>query len=80
MDALKEFECVDCGENTHFTNEYYMVQFELWNEYGAGDGMLCVGCLENRIGRKLNKADFFDCPVNNGIFGLSERLINRMSN
>lgn len=26
--------------------------------------MLCIGCLEERLGRELNASDFIDCPVN----------------
>ena len=76
MDA---FICLDCGVNTHEINEYYMVTDELWESAVPEiDGMLCIGCLERRIGRHLNKFDFIDCPVNDGIFGLSDRVLNRM--
>ena len=34
-------------------HEYYMVQNDIWRVYRAGDGMLCIGCLEKRMGRKL---------------------------
>jgi hypothetical protein len=29
-----------------------------------GGGMLCIECLEKRIGRRLTAADFTDAPVN----------------
>lgn len=45
--------------------EWYMVRDELWAEAGMKDGFLCVGCLEARIGRPLNRLDFpDDLPVN----------------
>jgi hypothetical protein len=72
-----EFECMDCDTNTHLIDEYYMVQFDLWYSV-AEKGMLCIGCLESRIGRKLTPSDFIDCAVNDGIFGLSDRLKDRL--
>jgi hypothetical protein len=43
-------------------------------------GMLCIGCLENRIGRKLRRTDFSEYPINNdGKYPRSERLKNRLS-
>jgi hypothetical protein len=55
-------------------HEYYMVRDRVWAEagmrtgivyhYGGGGDYLCIGCLEQRIGRKLHFADFTDVPVN----------------
>jgi hypothetical protein len=61
-----DFDCVDCGLNTKATHEYYMVNDELWLSSGMGffDGMLCITCLEKRIGRKLNHNDFLKMPIN----------------
>ena len=59
-----------------------MVHDHLW-EYATddfgGDGMLCIGCLENRLGGLLTKDDFTAAPVNDlwGNFG-STRLQNRL--
>lgn len=79
-DNWKEFECVDCEVNTHFINEYYMVQFELWNSVTIhqNSGMLCIGCLEDRLGRELTTEDFIEAPINYGCFGWSERMKNRL--
>jgi hypothetical protein len=54
-----KFLCVDCGKNTR-GGEYYSVHDELWAASGLGpnDGMLCLACLEKRIGRPLTIADF----------------------
>jgi hypothetical protein len=41
-----------------------MVQHRLWAAKGAGAGYLCIGCLEQRIGRKLRPSDFIKCPIN----------------
>lgn len=74
------FACVDCSVNTSDIHEYYMVHDELW--LGAGmtfdGGMLCIGCLEDRLGRDLTHKDFTDAPVNHGVFRQSERLLNRL--
>jgi hypothetical protein len=47
----RQFCCVDCAVDTAAIGEYYMVWPDVW-ERGAlapDDGMLCVGCLEDRI-------------------------------
>jgi hypothetical protein len=73
--------CDDCGENTYY--EYYVVRDELWREYGS-EWMLCVGCLERRMGRHLVTDDFTDANfdprmLNNGRHPKSERLISRLT-
>jgi hypothetical protein len=79
-DKFKEFECVDCSVNTHTIREYYMVQFDLWNSVmvSQNTGMLCIGCLEDRIGRTLTTEDFIEAPINYGMFGWSDRMRNRL--
>jgi hypothetical protein len=76
------FKCMDCGINTKDINEYYMVEDELWLKAVPEDeGMLCIGCLEKRLGRKLNKNDFPHFPVNMPFkfhFIVSDRLLNRL--
>ena len=51
--------CVDCGKET-IHDEYYMVRDELWaaTRLTGEGGMLCLGCLERRIGRPLEWWDF----------------------
>jgi hypothetical protein len=76
------FQCWDCAACTNCSYEYYMVDDELWSsatEDFGGDGMLCIGCLENRLGGRLTKDDFTDCPLNtiNKLAG-STRLKNRL--
>ncbi len=74
--------CTNC-ENE---DEYYMVKNEIWAQYGNGGGMLCIGCLEERMDRKLTPDDFVDVPINylvwNGINMeppyKSDRLLNRL--
>jgi len=73
------FDCKDCGINTLYAGEYYMVDDAIWQANGVGNGMLCIGCLESRIGYKLQSSDFSDVPINNGGAGVkSERLQKRL--
>lgn len=61
------FLCIDCQADTLRTWEYYMVHSRVWLEAvpeNQGAGMLCIGCLEKRLGRRTNREDFTDCPLN----------------
>jgi hypothetical protein len=52
-------ECMDCGVDTDAINESYMVIDDLWRAAVPTEaGMLCVGCLEKRLGRTLQRKDF----------------------
>jgi len=77
------FKCVDCKVDTHKIHEYYMVKPEIWSESGMKyhDGMLCIGCLENRLHRKLIRDDFdLTLPINTISWNkTSERLKDRLS-
>jgi hypothetical protein len=44
--------CVDCAIECR-PWELFMVTDELWHQAGDVQGYLCVGCLEDRIGRDL---------------------------
>ena len=46
--------------------EHYMVHPRIWRtaDLSPDGGYLCVGCLENRIGRRLQPNDFTDAPIN----------------
>jgi len=57
---LVDFSCEDCGSDC---DGYYMVQNDIWKTYGASGAMLCIGCLEKRIGRQLSQQDFIDLPL-----------------
>lgn len=82
--------CADCGFGAITGGEYYMVKDEVWEAAWAGrrkpwhevDGqqILCVGCLEARIGRTLTAFDFTGAPINDVNFGgeKSERLLDRL--
>ena len=51
-----QFRCVDCRKDTNKSGEYYTVKDEVWATSGLAPhgGMLCLRCLEKRIGRELN--------------------------
>lgn len=50
----ERFTCADCGEKDY---NMYMVNDDLWSEYGNDNLTLCKSCLETRMGRKLTKKD-----------------------
>lgn len=57
-----------------------MVRNELWWwAVGSDRGILCVGCLEERIGRKLDVYDFRPLMINwVGLYQKSDRLTDRL--
>lgn len=73
--------CVDCGVDTLKIGEYYFVRTELWlSAMPSIRGMLCIGCLEERLGRRLVKSDFTNAFINRVTHGSkSQRLISRLT-
>ncbi len=82
--------CADCCVGTLTIGEYYMVKDDVWKQAWAGrrkpwhalDGqeILCIGCLEKRIGRTLMACDFTDAPVNDPNKGnISKRQRDRLT-
>jgi hypothetical protein len=73
------FECLDCGVNTSKISEYYVVHDEVWLKANPDRaGMLCIGCLETRLGRKLTPRDFDDAPINMPFPTMAPRLRDRL--
>jgi hypothetical protein len=92
--------CKDCGFDTLPLDgsgaEWYMVTDDIWKWAGMGStvrvgldvrDLLCIGCLESRLQRRLTPADFKDVPLNDldiectNRFAWSfrsDRLINRL--
>lgn len=71
-----DWGCAECGVNTR--EEYYMVHDYLWEEFGR-EPFLCIGCLEDKLGRELWSGDFTHWPVNNvNQWEKSDRLIDRL--
>jgi hypothetical protein len=62
--------CADCSIGTYTIGEWYMVRDEVWERAWAGrrkpwhalpgQEILCIGCLEKRLGRTLKPSDFTD--------------------
>lgn len=70
--------CDGCGRDTVASPfEWYTVHDQIWAETGLDthDAVLCVGCLERRLGRHLQPKDFPDVPTNEP--RVNERLLDR---
>lgn len=76
---MEDWSCARCSEDTQ--KEYYMIHDHLWDQYGAESGLLCVGCLEDKMGRELWSGDFTHCALNvlNMGWEKSDRLLNRLT-
>ena len=78
--------CADCGLDVIDAGEWYMVHDQIWQRAwghiersAPGSQILCVGCLENRIGRALAPSDFPDVPTNKlDDSRMSYRLLTRL--
>ncbi len=56
--------CKDCGKDCHLDAvDYYMVTNDVWKEHGVGLGMLCMNCIEERIGHKLTINEILPCVL-----------------
>lgn len=78
------FICMDCDVDTNEIREYFMVDDNLWIEnVPEYHGFLCIGCLEDRVGRTLEATDFpSHLPINNPnglFFPHSDRLRDRLT-
>jgi hypothetical protein len=80
--------CMDCGKNT-FDNpaDYYMLRNRLWRTLvprSQRHGMLCLACVELRLGRSLlpndfrnsrdDEADPTDGPMTRADYGIIDSL------
>jgi hypothetical protein len=78
---MDKFKCLDCSINTREIDEYYMIEEDVWHSIVPGDeGMLCIGCLEKRLDRRLTPDDFLKCILNEKEYHeeRSDRLLDRM--
>jgi hypothetical protein len=58
--------CTDCNIDTYANHEYYMLRNDVWAATGhKQQGYLCIGCVEQRLGRTLTRDDFTDVLLNN---------------
>ena len=77
-DEMENFICLDCGVNTDEIGEYYMLTSEVWKEAVPDlTWMLCINCVELRLGRQLWPEDFMDAPLNVMFSIMSARLLAR---
>jgi DNA replication protein DnaC len=76
------FACLDCREDVSKIKEYCMLVDDTWYQiHNSERGMLCVGCIETRLGRQLHAADFNSSYLNTSrSFERSARLLDRMTN
>lgn len=75
-----KFICIDCGVDTGKIHEHYFVHDNIWLSITESKkGMLCIGCIEERLGRPLNSLDFPNVSINNPKYeDKSNRLMSRM--
>ena len=64
MASRGKFLCLDCGTDTGKAGEHYMLEDEVWSSCAPKTGMLCIGCLEERLGRELKGSDFNNSYLN----------------
>jgi len=84
MSALYDFHwhCLDCGINTGPTQEYFMLRHELWRRLVARRDrgrMLCLRCVELRLGRGLCGRDFLQVPINRMQASVCDALAQRLA-
>lgn len=78
--SKRKWLCVDCSDDTKY--EHYFVKNEVWfGEANMGEsGMLCIGCLEQRIGRTLTASDFTSAHINDPRrYSKTARLVDRLT-
>lgn len=64
--SRSKFICLDCKVDTGKISEHYFVKDKIWlSVVNSNKGMLCIKCLEKRLGRKLSSKDFSNCFLNN---------------
>lgn len=71
-----KFLCMDCNIDTGRIGEHYMLVDSIWRlVHNSNKGMLCIKCLEARLGRTLNKSDFNNSYLNNHRTGFKSALL-----
>jgi hypothetical protein len=64
--------CLDCSRDTLRSGDYYMLRDDVWREANPSvEGMLCLDCLEKRLGRGVGWWDLSPAPIN--VHFLTER-------
>lgn len=81
MKSRQKWRCRDCEVDTGKAREHYYLEPEVWASIGMGPiGMLCIGCVELRLRRRLTSKDFTSAWINNPRTGeKSTRLLDRLT-
>jgi hypothetical protein len=60
IDLARRTRCRDCGLDVTAAGHWHMLLDSVWARTGLGpeDGVLCLPCIEKRLGRRLVYADF----------------------
>lgn len=61
--------CDDCKG----FNPGYMLNNNVWSTVARSKAIICVSCIQKRLGRPLKPQDFSKAPINYGIFGFDVR-------
>lgn len=63
------WKCNSCGKDcSKNEKDYYMLTHKLWKKiHPKISGMLCMDCVEEKLGRKLIASDILICPLT--VFG-----------
>lgn len=79
--SRRKFLCLDCRVDTGKIHEHYFIRTDVWlSVVESIVGMLCIGCLEQRLGRELTPDDFTDCSLNSPKYEpKSQRLMKRLT-
>lgn len=73
MNEGSSLHCNMCGKDVlKDKNDYFMLKDEIWdaicdNDYVSPDYVLCRGCCERLLGRRLTMDDLNDAPLNDKI-------------
>lgn len=60
-----DWTCMDCGRDTSASNERYSLKDTIWRRVNPIIlGMLCLKCVDDRLGRALYRSDFSSAPIN----------------
>jgi hypothetical protein len=62
LPAMDRVLCLDCNVNVVSAGHYCMLKTRVWRQTGVGSwhfiGVLCLDCIERRLGRHLQRDDF----------------------
>ena len=73
MNEGSSLHCNMCGKDVlKDRNDYFMLKDEIWdaicdNDYVSPDHVLCRGCCERLLGRRLTMDDLNDAPLNDKV-------------